>query len=289
MSKIGLFYNKSMNEYHQLDGFLSSSQLKDLFNDPALFHAKNILKSIPKKEADYFDVGNAYHTAFMEPEKYNNEFIAFDGRRNGDKWKEFKKKHEDKTILGNKSALEVDTLLRGTLASKAACSFLDKSKFEASVYVKLNGFPVKVRFDILQLHLQRAADPKSITGMLIGEKGKYVCQKRISDLDYDLSAALYLDAYNELARILRAQGKDFPELKEWFWIFASKDFEQCRTFKATKLMIQNGRAKYQLAIERFKEYEAKNWKMEVFEDRIEDIDPLKSDIILPGFETEKQW
>lgn len=291
MNKIGIFYNKSNDDYHTQDGFWSSSQLSLLFDDPILFHSTYITKTIEKKQKDCYDVGNAFHCKILEPEKFKDEYAYFNGRKSGNAWKVFKEENEGKTILGNKQWLEFETLVKNMKDSKLVKKYIDDSKNEVSIYVLLDGFPIKVRFDIMQLQFNRAADPKSTTGELTGLKGRIACQQKIAGLNYDLSAALYMDAWNELVKLLKKKtGKDYPVLKEWFWIFDSKDHNSLRIFKASELMLENGRTKYRKAIDSFKEYEKKKWKIEIFDERVEEIDPSRSDIIIPDYIPEvKQW
>ena len=140
--------------------------------------------------------------------------------------------------------MEFDILCQAIDKSKIAKQYL-QGKHEVSVYVELEGYPVKVRFDVLNQLEGFACDPKSMQGNLIGKKGKYRCKQQIAGLDYDLSAALYMDAYNLLVdKINKQKGKPvYKKLDSWYWIFASKEFAHCRIFKATNTMLQNGRKK----------------------------------------------
>lgn len=277
--KLGIKYNQSNDDYHKPNKFVSSSQLKLLLDDPVMFHKKYILKEVKDEHKDYFDVGNAFHTALLEPHKCNDEFITYTGIKRGAKWEEFKAKHKGKTILGNKQGLETRILINNVNKCNLAKPLLIGDS-ELSVYSKLNERFIKVRFDKINILEGFGMDLKSTTGQLIGSKGKFACMNKIAALDYDLSAALYLDAFNYVhEKACKQKGIEFKPLEKWYWIFSSKDFQQCRIFSASRKMLQNGRKKYTLAIKLLKQYEAANWELETFTDKIEDIDPIESDLI----------
>ena len=282
MHKKGIFYGESNENYHSDNGYRSSSQLKDAINDIVMYYQKYILKTIKKEEKECYAVGNAYHCKILEPKKFKDEFVKMEGIKRGEKWKVFEAKHKGKTILGNKSWLEYELLVESTLANKDAVRLLKGSQNEVSIYTEIEGFPIKVRFDILNIEKGYGADPKSTTGLLIGRKGTYVCRKKIAGLDYDLSAALYMDAVNKVLTMIHAKSgkKGLPKLiKTWYWIFASKDFKSCKVLEASPAMLENGREKYKLAIAEIKKQEAANWKTKDLEEGIEIIDPLPNDIV----------
>jgi len=287
--KQGMYNNKPNNEYHQDDGFYSSSQLKVMLNDPILFHKKYILKKIPKEEKDCYDVGNAFHTKILEPKLYDKEYTNFTGKmKRGKDWDAFKEKNKGKIILGNKQQLEVENLVEAIGENKDALGLLKGGKSEVSIYVEMLGVKIKVRFDKLNLEgnafsggVSFGADPKSTTGLLIGRAGTYKCKQTIAMMDYDLSAALYMDAANLLlAKIAKMKGIEFKPIKKWYWIFASKDFPSCKVLEASPAMLENGRKKYKLAIEALKECQKSNWELKSLEEGIEVIDPIDSDLLI---------
>lgn len=276
----GIFYNEPNEIYHSDNGFISSSALKLLLEDPIRYKAKYIDKTIKPDQKDAFDVGNAYHTKLLEPHKFAKEYGKFDGMKKGKKWEEFKKANEGMTILGNKGWLEYENLVKSTKMHPDHKRLLE-GKSEVSFYTTLEDIKVKVRFDKLNLDKGFGMDLKSTTGLLLGSKGTYKIKQSIAGLDYDLSAALYLDAANKILKILAdKKGVEFVPIKDWYWIFASKDYASCKICKASDAMLQNGRKKYKLAIELLKKYQSSNWESEDLKEGIEIIDPLDSDLIL---------
>lgn len=278
--KLGIFYNESNEDYHSDNGFKSSSQLKLLLEDPFKFKAKYIDKRLPKEECDAFDIGNAFHTSLLEPDKFESQYINYSGHKRGEKWEAFKALHEGKTVLGDKQWLEYENLIKG-VRDHADSKWLLEGKSEVGAYSKIEGIQLKVRFDKVNLDKQFGMDLKSTTGMLIGKKGTYKCLQTIASLDYDLSAALYLDTLNSLLeKIAKQTGADYKPVKDWYWIFASKDFTSCKILQASNTMLENGRKKYKLAIELLKKYEACCWEADDLKEKIEVVDPLTSDLVL---------
>lgn len=53
----------------------------------------------PQDETGFLRVGLAAHCLVLEPEKFDDEFAIFEGRRSGKKWEEFKILHHDRTIV----------------------------------------------------------------------------------------------------------------------------------------------------------------------------------------------
>lgn len=278
--QLGIFYNEENEVYHSDNGFISSSALKLLLDDPIKYKAKYIDKTIKSEQKDAFDVGNAFHTALLEPHKFEAEYCKFEGHKKGKKWEAFKEENKGKVILGNKQWLEYENLVASTKAHPDHKMLLE-GKSEVSFYVKLHGRKVKVRFDKLNLDKLFGMDLKSTTGLLLGKKGTHKCLQSIAGLDYDLSAALYLDAANVILKVLaEKKGVEFKPIKDWYWIFSSKDHRSCKILKASKLMLENGRKKYMMAFDLLDKFEACNWVSKDLEEGIEEVDPLTSDLVI---------
>lgn len=264
--ELGLHRGISNEEYHEVldwgEAYVSSSQLKDANEDIEVFHKKYILKEIERKEIPAFAVGTYYHTAILEPELLEKECAVFSGGvRRGKVWDAFKEENKDKAIITSKEKLQADNLIKATQDSPIAMNLLSKGEAEVSLGVMLCGVKVKVRADWINFEEGYVLDLKSTTG---NAKDVRKIQQKISGYSYDLSAALYLDAFNEY---LGQQG--LPLLDTWYWTFASKDFRNCRTYRATEHNIAVGRAKYRAALEEIKKYSDRDW---VFVDEIIELD-----------------
>ena len=284
MHSIGMFKNELNNDYHKDNGFVSSSALKLILEDPIRYKAKYIDKTLKQESKEVFDIGNAFHTYFLEPDKFNKEYCKYEGHRRGANWEKFLSKNEGKTILGNKGWLEVQTCIASTKLHPDHKILLEGDS-EISFYTKLHGRRVKVRFDKLNMPYGFGMDLKSTTGLLLGNKGTYKCLQTIAGLDYDLSAALYLDvANNILEKVAKIKKIDFIPITKWYWIFSSKDYKSCKILQASDAMLQNGRKKYMLALGLLDKYEKSNWETEDLKEGIETVDPLSSDLILDNDE-----
>lgn len=255
-------------DYHAIPNTYSSSQFKDLLDDPDVFIKKYIEKSIPREESAAFDVGTYFHTGTLEPHKLKAECIVYPGKvRRGKDWEKFKVKHNGKAIVTQGQKESAEGLVRAVKNSPVAQNYLDGTA-EVSLFVQILivdgqiyaphygkmltkdgwvqstkeidkkkmknafAFVVKVRADMLgDTYI---SDLKSTTGNARSERSM---REKISYYCYDLSAALYLDIFS-LVR---------PALTEFWWIFASKDFFNSRTHKASAKNILVGRAKYMWA------------------------------------------
>ena len=70
-----LIESMSNDEYHASPEF-SSSQLKDILRSAAHFYSFNIAKEHEKETKKHLDFGTLAHTLFLEPEKFEAEFVV---------------------------------------------------------------------------------------------------------------------------------------------------------------------------------------------------------------------
>ncbi len=280
----GLVYDLPDSEYHKVlapdKAHYSSSQFKDAMKDIEFFHKKYISKEIVDEHStttlNNFAVGHAYHCLTLEPLEFTKQFVIFEGAvKRGKAYEDCLAKAtlEGKKVLTQKQydlakfiadasdKNEISKELRGNEGSIA----------EVSCFVVLHGVKVKVRADLINFEgfdkydgnfqVPFIADMKSTTG---NPKDAEVIMKKIASLNYDLSAALYLDAFN-----VYLGEKGLPLIEEWKFIFDSKDSGTSKVWTATEDMIKVGRAKYMKGLELIKKYQANGW---VFEDSDDLID-----------------
>jgi hypothetical protein len=280
--KQGLVYDLPQEEYHQISGSFSSSQLKDLLDDAEIFHRKYIAKTEEKQSLAAFDIGHYFHTAVLEPEKLKDECIVFKGIRRGNAWDEFKIKHSSKTIITESEFLQAEGLIEAVKKSKLAMSKISQGKPEVSAFLKIlvskgeifapdYGYKfskdpreigslcevmptdaveiiLKVRADLLAKDF--ILDLKSTTG---NAKSPYLMTKKVSDYHYDLSAALYLDIFSIVSK---------NTISDFYWTFASKDTFGCKTYLAVKDHITIGRAKWRKTVLTLANNIKNDWKFE---------------------------
>ncbi len=88
---------------------------------------------------------------------------------------------------------------------------------------------------------------------------------KITNYSYDLSAALYMDMF----------GLSYPDIQEFAWIFASKDYYNSRTYIASPDNIRVGRAKYMKAMIRMADCAAVSWQSV---DYLDVLEPLQHEL-----------
>jgi hypothetical protein len=86
-------------------------------------------------------------------------------------------------------------------------------------------------------------------------------RSKIDSYSYDLSASLYLDIFTAVSGV---------EMKEFAWIFSSKDYGNCKTWIASPKNVQIGRAKWSCAVVELAKYVSNGWK---FEDTVSNLEP----------------
>lgn len=274
-----LLENLSSEEYHKKENTFSSSQLKDLLDDPDLFYKKYISKVIEREETPAFDIGTYFHTAILEPHKLKLECAVFGGIRRGKEWEQFKEENKGKAII-TKSEFETATKLiesvrnspmamgrigRGT---PEVSTFLDILVYGTEVYcpsadsvlskfgwqqvqkvpTKGTKITLKARADLFSEDF--ILDLKSTTG---NAKSEYTMRSKISSYNYDLSASLYLDLFTA------STGKN---VSEFVWVFASKDYFNSKTYIASEDNILVGRAKWKKAVLNLAEGIQEDWKFQ---------------------------
>jgi hypothetical protein len=237
MSKLkpGFNDNVSNEAYHGDVEYLSSSSLKLALRDIRTFVRKYVDgEKIVHSNQDNMDFGSYIHTLILEPELVDEEFTVYEGAvKRGEKWEKFKEENKDKIIIGNLADIKAKTIVEAYKKDPHAPKLICDGVAERSLCVKLDGVKIKVRADYLKDN--KVIDIKTTQSLLDPEK----IQNVIVRYDYDLSAALYVDALEKFT------GKKH----EFYFVFIKKDSFEVGCFKASQQMIDNGRRKYRKAIE----------------------------------------
>lgn len=259
----------------------SSSQLKNALDDIETFYKLYVTKELKSKHIAAFDIGTYFHTAILEPHLLDVECAVWTGdRRAGKAYEAFKAENEGKAIITMKEKDKADNLINATKESPIAMEILSKGEPELSLIQMFCGVKCKVRADNLYLcpvdvegesHL---SDLKSTTGNVKDVRG---IQGKISSYSYDLSAAFYLDMFNKyieghntMVRKKEIEGVQYKIIKKFYWIFASKDMANCKTYYASEKCLRVGRIKYIKAINLIRTYKEMDWE---FVDFMEAIEP----------------
>jgi hypothetical protein len=183
-----MFLDISNEEYHRRPG-VSASMLKSMARGWRTFEAEHIAKTAPRKESAAMALGTAVHTALLEPERYEADYVVCPAECSDRRTKAFKE--WSATVEGNQvlTAEDADTIhsIRVNQAKDPFVSQLlnvggivEKS-FEWDEY----GTLCRMRFD--KLHGPICVDIKTCQDASYDAFAKTIVTYR-----YDLQAAHYL-------------------------------------------------------------------------------------------------
>lgn len=250
--KNGIYTDLSNDEYHNNRSHVSSSVLKTALKDPLLYYKQYVLQEeVPVRFQSAFDLGNYTHALVLEPHTVATDFAMWDGpRKAGKEYELFKMKHQDKIIL-NKGQQDMGQMMYDNLCKTKidlddgtevmAIDFFNGGEAEVSVFTKMLGMNLKARFDYIDVDRGVIIDVKTTSSdITTKDKAKEV----ILNLDYDLSAALYLDIAE------KQYGKKFT----FDWCFMQKLSAFTKFYKASDDTIAEGRRKYKEAVAKIKEW-----------------------------------
>ena len=226
------------NTYHGDRKYYSSSSLKLLLEDPILFHKKHIVRENEFKSvgSTAMDLGSFVHSLILEPEKTDDEFVVWETPKRGAEWMQFSAQHKSKTIISAAQNTLGRTLAKAAMKHKAAQQLLKGGEAEATFCTQLFGTNIKVRADYLNVQSNYILDVKTTSKPLT----KDYLMSSIASLHYDLSAALYVDAFKKINNV---------ESLDFYFIFVNtKDSLDVEVFKASNMLISNGRKKYKKAL-----------------------------------------
>jgi len=283
-----LIHDLPIEKYHGMTGTYSSSQFKDLLDDEDLFIQKYIKKAVEKEENAAFDIGTYFHTGVLEPHKLKSDCVVYPGKvRRGAEWDRFKIKNLGRAIVTQAQKDQAEGLVRAVKDSPVAQTYLEGTAevsliteihiHDGQIYApyfgkvltiegwadgpkkKLEGaFVIFVRVRADMLGDTFVSDLKSTTGNARSNKEM---RQKISYYNYDLSASLYMDMFGLLN----------PELSEFVWIFASKDYFNSKSYKASETNVKVGRAKYMKAMLKMADCAMNNWATTDYLDTLEPL------------------
>lgn len=161
---------------------LSFSSLKAYSRSPLAFLH---YKLAPRKETAAMTFGTLVHRAILEPDKYEQSTVIWDGRRAGNKYLDFKEDNADKDILTPKEALDIRLIANRVLDHPYAGPMVRQCKdFEKPFEIEQCGIPHRGIIDglgewfILDLKTTQNVSHHSL-------------QRTIYDFKYYMQAAIY--------------------------------------------------------------------------------------------------
>jgi hypothetical protein len=93
-------------DYHASTDWLSNSMFKTFLEDPRLFEAQFITKTLPGKRTTAMDLGTVGHAAILEPHVIEGVCLEIpttalngDGHKKGAQWKEFAEQNAGRILL----------------------------------------------------------------------------------------------------------------------------------------------------------------------------------------------
>lgn len=257
MLKLGL-NTVSSSVYHADREYLSSSVLKTILKDIQQYHTEYILGYMPeKKKSPALEEGSLTHTLILEPELLNDEFAFYSGdRKSGADFKSFESANEDKIVISRPQKYRCDNLVAAYNKSDIATSLMADTQKEVSLCVELSDVKIKVRADALSVEKGAVIDIKTTSA----ETGLEFFKLTLKDLQYDLSAALYLECFEQYYK------KPF---NFYFIVLSKRDFH-CSVYKLSTKTRSTGSEKVAKALKKYKQAKESNiWLEEEVEQVIE--------------------
>lgn len=102
------------DEYHAETDWLSNSMFKVFLDDPRLYEATFITKTLKPKRTTEMDLGTVGHAAILEPHIIEGVCLEIpasalngDGHKKGNAWKEFKESNSERILLKPEEMVKV--------------------------------------------------------------------------------------------------------------------------------------------------------------------------------------
>lgn len=211
-------------EYHKVDA-LSSTALKELIKGIPYFNA---FKTTKRKTTPDMLIGSATHSMVLEPNKFKNDFITYQGIITSEKNQELLSLPENinKTPITVSQAEMADQLSKAILYHGKAVELLNNSHKECSLFVseKEFKFPMKARYDFINMDKKYFGDIKTIKKSVYDDKNiLYYCK------DYGVDIQLFF--YKYCLSMLNPKYSEFSA----YVIYVSKENELLGTPDSVKI------------------------------------------------------
>jgi exodeoxyribonuclease VIII len=226
-------------QYHSNRTHLNSSALKLLLKSPEQFYAEWFQGIKERVYSAVFAEGSLTHSLILEPEKVQQEYAFYEGlRKQGERWEEFKKANDDKSVLSLAQKLRCERYVDAYRARVEAVHILQNGLAEHTMAAEVLDVPVKARADYINIDAGYIVDVKT-TSMPMGID---YFKTTVGEYDYDLSAALYCQIAYEC----------YGKLFDFYFIVISKADLVCDIYKCSSDTLSNGTAKMTQALVLYK-------------------------------------
>jgi len=238
----GIYDDLTNDEYHGEKEHLSSSNLKLLLKDAAQFYDEKILGNRKQVQKNAFDEGSLAHCYILEPHMLNKDFAIFQGfRKSGKDWEAFKEAELNglkRTILSKPQQKRVLNWVKGYEKNKTAVELVEPCQAELSLFGDMDGVPIKVRADAINIDEGYIADVKTTSYDTDVDSFK----QTVKDFGYDLSAALY-SAMFEI---------HYKKKFEFYFVVLGKKDASCEVFKLSEESRKRGMEAIKKALSLYK-------------------------------------
>lgn len=278
----GWYRDLSNEEYHGSFGY-GSTTLKKLHEMPLAkleYQQRN-----PSPPSEAMNLGTAVHTLVLEPEKAEEEIAVLpniDRRTNAGKaaYADFMAENDGKIILTEAKYEQAQAMAESVLEHPQIGQWFEKKMggmAEQSIYYWYNPedwddqndyrIMCKVRPDWVLPGHPVIFDLKTTTDASFSKFGK-----KIKDLDYHMSAAMYLDGCNRDADFKKACG--VMAFTTFIWVVVESEKPHLSTsYKLTPDKREAGQIRYHQACRKLHDYKRSSWK------GYGDPDPITGEIL----------
>lgn len=136
--------NLSFKDYRKMDG-LNHSSLSNM--DVSAEYYKSV-KDEESSSTDAMKLGTAIHSAILEPDAFESDFLVYEKRRAGNDWKFFKELNADKEIIKTSDMATINRIQHNLSKNEEAIDLLSQSQRELSLtWTDTNGTLCKARID----------------------------------------------------------------------------------------------------------------------------------------------
>lgn len=219
--------------YHEGDG-ISRSDFVNVLRSPRYYKNR---KENPEPSTSAMQFGTAFHTAFLEPDKFTEQVVTGPSvGRATNKWKDFVESNPDKIVLHPTEFEQLNNMLESIRGHSLAMSLLQTKVRELSAYTYFQSLLIKARTDALDEDRSMLVDLKTTQDASPQEFVRSAYKYK-----YHVQAAFYLDVFNAVA--------DFKLDKFVFVCVEKNPPYDVQCYVCDPEMIKIGRETYRKALE----------------------------------------
>ena len=251
---VGVVEGITNNDYHSLDKYWSSTQIKYMAdNSPLHFKAKYIDKILePREQTESLALGSLIHCLTLDPDSFAREFLILpelnlrtkEGREIRDS---ILKENPGKTIIKQETLQVAHEMVASILRTSRAVDLLKGLKKELAYFwtCPYSGLPLRAKADAI------GASLVELKTVMSARKDDF--EKQVDNLNYDLALWHYVTG----AKIQ----PEFGALEGGVWFIAIEKEPPyvCEVYEAHESVLEVGQAKWLDAIDKISDGVFKNY------------------------------